>query len=241
MKPLVMLALLLSASGFGADPKKLLEASDRARGGLASPVMWNIDITSLEGGAETKRGFEITAQGANALAKATSPARNKGESFLFNDKSLWFYKPGLRKPVGISARQKLTGEAANGDIATTNYARDYTPTMEADEDVGGKPCHVLDLKAKNPSTTYDRIRYWIDKDSKLGVKAQFQTPEGKALKNATFEYNNKIAVNGMNQPFVSQMVIQDALMPSKKSTLKYDSPKTTKISESVFNVNSLMR
>ena len=59
---------------------------------------------------------------------------------LFNDRIIWFVKPGLRRPVSISARQRLSGDAANGDIASTNYARDYEGTLAGEEAVNGEPC-----------------------------------------------------------------------------------------------------
>ena len=59
---------------------------------------------------------------------------------LFNDRTIWFIKPGLRKPVSISARQRLVGDAANGDIATTNYARDYDgATLATTRSAEGQP------------------------------------------------------------------------------------------------------
>jgi outer membrane lipoprotein-sorting protein len=241
-----IIAILVTCLGLQSEaadptPEELLKVSDRSRGGLASTLTWQVEIESSEKDSKSTRGFEITARGVDALAKATSPSRNKGEVFLFNDRSLWFYKPGLRKPVGISSRQRLTGETSNGDIATTNYSRDYTPAALPDEKVEEEPCYVMDLKSKNPSTTYDRIKYWISKKTRLAVKAQFQTPEGKALKNAFFKYGNTIQYEGKKLPFVSEMEIQDALMAQNKSVLKYQAPKTTEAPASVFNVNSLMR
>ena len=43
-------------------------------------------------------------------AEVTSPARQKGEIIMFNDRILWFYKPGLRKPVSISPAKNSWGK-----------------------------------------------------------------------------------------------------------------------------------
>src|SRR4051812_14512839 len=111
----LILPFLLAAGGQAPNPKDLLQASDRARGGLdAGGVTWESEIETVEDGDTSSRKFTIKALGDDALVVATEPARNKGELFLFNDRTMWFYRPGLRKPVAISPRQKLTGQAANG-------------------------------------------------------------------------------------------------------------------------------
>lgn len=77
-------------------------------------------------------------------------------------RNMWFVKPGLRKPVPISPRQKLSGGAANGDIASTNYAGDYKAQYVSDERVGETDCYLFDLLSNTRKATYYRIRYWIN-------------------------------------------------------------------------------
>ena len=129
---LFMAAAVQAAPAAGDMAGALLKASDQNRGGMAEGVSWNIKIESSEDGDTTVREFSVKAKDRDAHVEATSPARNKGEVFIFNDRNMWFFKPSLKKPVAISARQKLSGQAANGDIASTNYARDYTPTLGKD-------------------------------------------------------------------------------------------------------------
>lgn len=232
------------AASFGATPSAqvLLKDADRARGGLEKGVTWTIEIESFEGADISKREFDVRARGDDALAQATAPTRNKGEVFLFNDRMMWFYKPGLRKPVGLNARQKLTGEAANGDIASTQYARDYEGTvLKAEEKIDGKSTVVLDLKAKKKNVTYDRIRYWISKDEHLGIKAEFQSLDGVPIKLATFDYKNTLTADGKTFPFVSTMTIADAKKPENKSIIRYGKPQAKEISAAEFNVNKLIQ
>ncbi|HUP58265.1 MAG TPA: outer membrane lipoprotein-sorting protein [Bdellovibrionota bacterium] len=225
----------------GEDPVKLLAEADRARGGLVKGVVWDIDVESQEEGEQSVRSFKVKAKGVNASVEATAPARNKDEVFLFNDRTMWFFRPGLRKPVSISARQKLSGQAANGDIASTNYSKDYEGEITGEDTIGGEKCWVLELKAKSKSQTYDRIKYWIQKKGKLGVKAEFKTVSGETFKIGTFEYGNKISTSGGSFPFVSKMTIVDAKFPQNKSAITYKSPREQAIADSQFNVNNLAR
>lgn len=244
--PTFLLSLLLSiiaaANSFALSPQELLAASDRSRGDIKDGLSWNAKILTEEDGDTSDRDFFVRAKGDDAFVEALAPARNRGEVFLFNDRNMWFFKPSLKKPVPISARQKLSGQAANGDIASTHYARDYTPSEEKlEKDAHGEPVHVLLLKAKNNSLTYDQIRYWISEKRKLAVKAEFLTLQGTAFKRAEFEYNNQITIEGKAIPFISKMIISDAKFSQNRSTIKYSSIKTEKIPTSLFQVNSLTR
>ncbi len=98
---------------------------------------------------------------------------------------------------------------------------------------------MLTAKAKN--LTYDKIRYWISEKDKLAVKAEFLTLQGKPFKIGTMKYGNKLAVDGQNIPFVSELTIIDAKFQKNQSIIKYAKPSVAAISASQFNVNNLTR
>lgn len=239
----ILVSIVMGSQSFAKDNLdiELLKASDRARGSLEKGLTWESEVTTSEDGETSTRKFKVRAKGVNANVEALEPARNKGEVYLFNDRTMWFFKPSLKKPVAISARQKLTGQAANGDIASTHYARDYTPTLEKTEIIDGEKVHVLMLKAKANNLTYDQIRYWISEKTKRAIKAEFLTLQGKPFKRATLEYNNKVQVDGQTIDFVSKMEIVDATFEQNKSVLKYMNPRLEDHKESIFNVNNLKR
>ncbi len=241
-------AIALLASALGAnppdappDPAALLLDSDRARGGLEGGVTWVVEIESTEDGVATRRTMRVRARGVDALAETTAPPRNKGEIILFNDRSLWFVKPGLRRPVSISARQRLQGEAANGDIASTNYARDYAATVVGENTIGGEPAWKLDLAAKRSDVTYDKISYWISKRRHLGLKAEFLTVGGDLFKTATFEYGNRVRISGEPSEFLSRMTIRDAMGAGNVTVLTITAPKAETHPPSLFNINNVVR
>lgn len=227
------------------DPSALeiLQASDRARGSdaVSEGISWGVEVHAKDASTESKISYDLKVKGDDAVAEATAPARNKGETLLFNDRNIWYFKPGLKKPVAISPRQKLMGQASNGDIASTNYARDYDAKISATEKVDGQDTWKLELKAKAKNVTYDRIRYWVSKKDRLGIKAEFLTVSGDVFKRATFEYKNKLEESGKSYPFVSKMVISDAVNKALLTTLNYKLPKKEKHADSLFNVNNLVR
>lgn len=238
---LLTILFLVGATSFAETAEELLRASDQNRGGVKDGLSWNLRLQTTEDGESSLREFLVKAKGNDAYVEVTSPARNKSEVYLFNDRNMWFFKPNLKKPVAISARQKLTGQAANGDIASTNYARDYKATLEKMETINGEKMHVLLLKAKADNLTYDQIRYWISDKTKLAMKAEFLTLEGKPFKLGTMEYKNSVSIGGKKTPFVSQLVIVDAKFAQNKSVITYGAPKLEDHPATLFNVNRLSR
>lgn len=226
---------------FNVDPKILLRDSDRARGLAKSGISWIVELESFEDGKHNMVTYKVRAKGVNAIVEAIAPAKNKGEIILFNDRNLWFFKPGIKKPVSISPRQKLMGQAANGDIASTNYARDYDATIIGEEKINGNDTWKLHLKAKVKNVTYDQIIYWVSKDKHLAIKAHFLTVGGEVFKTALVEYDNQVSVDGNKYPFVSKLIIESAYDSKNKSILIYKKPKITVLSDNIFNINNIIR
>jgi hypothetical protein len=81
--------------------------------------------------------------------------------------------------------------------------------------------------------------YWVSKDHLVGIKADFYTLSGKHLKSATFEYNNRIAYQGHDWPFISRMTITDPLDPAIMTVMDYRNVRVARIPTNAFNVNLL--
>lgn len=237
-----LLLVLVSAwaGAFQLTPAQVLEEADRARG-KGPGLVWTIGMTSVESGDSKDQTVEVKARDNDALVTFLAPARVKGQKMLMVGRNMWFIKPGVSKPIPISPRQKLMGQAANGDIASTNYAGDYEGKFLPEETVGGEPCYVLDLTAKSGNLTYDRIVYWVSKKRLVGMKADFYTVSGKKFKSATFEHENRIVFNGAKYPFVSTMVITDAIRPADVTTLRFGQVSVREVPDSTFNLNLLVK
>jgi len=234
------LTVLVPPARADMSPKEILAKADEARGN-AEGMEWEIDITSLEGGREQERLIKVTARTFNSLAEFLGPANVKGQKVLMLDRNMWFIKPGVSKAIPISPRQKLIGLAANGDIASTNYAGDYNVAHTAEDVFNGEPCYLFDLEAVDKKATYDRIKYWISKSRLAGVKAEFYTVSGKMFKTATFEYGHRVNIDGSPRPFISKMVIVSAVMKEDVTTMRYRKMAFKRVPDSTFNLNLLVK
>lgn len=220
--------------------KEILQKSDEARGNYEG-IQWDIAMDSVENGREQHRELRVIAKGYNSLINTLAPGNVKGQKLLMQDRNMWFAKPGLSKPVPISPRQKLMGTAANGDIASTNYAGDYKIVSTEAGNVNKEACIVMNLQAIDNRATYDKIKYWISKNRLIGLKAEFYTVSGKMFKTATFDYDNSVTVNEQPREFISKMTITSAIIKEDVTVIKYSKPLLKKVSDAVFNLNLLTK
>jgi outer membrane lipoprotein-sorting protein len=249
MKTILTVLLMVTFSGFvmlpaaanaELSPEEILVKSDDKRGNMGG-IEFVLYIDSIEAGRTHKRTLRVKARGRSALVAYITPAKMKGTRILRLGRNMWLAKPGLRKPFAISSRQRLLGQASNGDVTTTDYAGDYRAVSVTNVMLGATPCYLLDLKAVDKQVTYDRIRYWVSKNEVRAVKAEFLTVSGRLIKTATFEYKNTLTVQGQSFKFLSKMVITSAISKSNVTTLIYSKVQFKKHPDSTFNRNLLLR
>lgn len=221
------------------EPQALLEQADRARGGGLPGIVWEIRLTSREGARQLEdQRLEVRASDAASVAETLEPARFRGAKILQVGRNMWLTKTGLAKPIPVSPRQRMSGQASNGDIAATHYAADYSASLAAEETLDGETCYVLELAARHKRTTYDRVRYWVSKNRGVAVQAQFHSLSGKLLKTARFEYGNEIRFEGKRIPFVSRMTIRDALQDAE-TDMRYEAVKVRSIPAGEFDLGQM--
>lgn len=222
------------------DVVEILRTADHARGN-SEGLIWTLDLTSLEGEKTRSMTVEVKTRGYDFLSETRSPAKYKGQKLLMVSGNMWFHKPGLSKPVPIAPRQRLMGQAAYGDIAATNYAEDYEGDIVGEESVDGEPCLVFALKARERNATYDSVRYWVSVERGVGVRGEYFTVSGKLIKTARMTYGDVTKSDGSVKPFVSTIVITDAILQDNVTTLEFRDPKFEKLPDRLFNVNLLRR
>ena len=226
--------LSLASAARGDEAADLVRDADRARRPGESFV-WKITITSYEARkSPAVDGFEVFVKGTGrSFVRFVAPPRNVGRSLLALGRDLWIYLPDAGKPVRIPFSQRLVGQVANGDIARTDYAGDYDAALVGEESVGGVPCHVLDLKAKTRDVTYAAIKYWVSKDRRLPVKAEFYAGTGTLLKTGVVDNFKEVA----GHLLATRLTLVDAIRKDKTSVLDYGEITIRDLPEKYFDKN----
>ena len=219
---------------------EILRKADQARGNLRG-VTWELLVKSKEGNRTSSMTLEAKARGFDILSQSLAPPKYKGNKILMIRGNMWFHRPGLSKPVPVSRRQRLLGNAAYGDIAATNYAADYASTLVGEMTVNGEICYVYILQSKEKNTTYDRIKYWISKERLVGIKAEYYTVSKKMFKSAVMEYRNHVTIDGAQRLFISKMIIYDELLTDDTTTLNFSRPNLQALPDYIFDLNFLRR
>jgi len=147
---------------------------------------------------------------------------------------MWAYIPNLKRAVRVNMAQKLTGQAAIGDICRMRWFGDYKIT---EKKTMAKPSGVLRLKleALKKGLTYDKINAYVSSKTLRPLSAEFLTKSGKPIKKAT--YGDFRAMNGQKRPH--KILLEDYTKKDRKSTIRISSQIPKNIPDSLFSQRSL--
>jgi outer membrane lipoprotein-sorting protein len=202
---------------------------------LSPPVDFTMSVTVKDnetGKPERLTKFKMLAKGRHeTLLMTLSPEASHGRNLLYNALDLWVFLPSVRKPFRISLQERLTGEAANADLARANYSRDYSPTLAAVETINGKPYYRLELTKKVDSAPYHRITMWAGVADFSPLKAEFYAVSGRLLKECLYE--RYVQFFEIKRP--TRLVLKSAVDSGKSSTLEYSDWRQESLPEKFFD------
>jgi outer membrane lipoprotein-sorting protein len=210
------------------DAQKILAASDAVRNPAQSFGL-TTTMTEYRNGRQTDISTlrvyakaEVSNGQYRNLIQFVAPARDANKLMLKNGNDLWFYDPSSEASVRISPRQRLLGQAANGDVVTVNLSRDYHAKFAGDEDIEDgehvqRHCHKLALTAASPDVTYDSLEIWIEADNSHPIKARFFAESGQLLKTAYYRHYERQL--GVDRP--TETVIIDGLDHQWVTIMRY--------------------
>ncbi|MEN9809252.1 MAG: hypothetical protein RLZZ488_819 [Pseudomonadota bacterium] len=214
-------------SSMSADD--VLRKADEVRCPSESYFM-EVDVSSK--GQDDVVKLEVFTKGREKTRVNTiAPARDKGRSMVMVNEDMWAYVPNLKRTVRVALNQKLTGQAANGDVSRMRWWGDYTAAYESQD----AKKWVLMLNASKKGLTYEKLRVWIEKKTFRPIKAEYLSLAGMVLKNAEFGAYKQIA--GAVRP--TEILIRDAKNQDDSSMIRIRKLEAKESSDAIFNQNSL--
>ena len=231
-------AINSSTSAATENANDLVKQADvfRFPPGTTSSMVSVVDFSGIKKVRESE--YKVISDGiTRSIVETMTPARQKGRKLLMIESDLWFFSPDIRRPTRVSLQQKLTGEVANGDLASKNYAGDYGAEIVGHELLGGTKAIRLKLRAKKKSTTYAALDYWINETTGAPIRADFLSTSGKVIKSGHFEKFAPV----LGHSRVVQFRIQDALAKSRSSLLTYSKFQNEKTNPAIFSKESMTR
>lgn len=210
------------------DATALLQRADAIRN-PARPFAATTTLLEYKDGRQTQsmtlRAYSSAggpAEQFRSLVEILEPAQDKGKLILKDGTSLWMFDSISKATIRVSPQQRLLGQAANGDVATTNLAFDYSAEMVGPETVtdGERKnieCWKLKLSAQTPQSTYHKALLWVAQADNRPVKAQFFVESGVLLKTAF--YRRMSPVLGLDRP--TETVMIDGLDPKWITVMRF--------------------
>jgi outer membrane lipoprotein-sorting protein len=134
---------------------------------------------------------------ARSFTEFLAPPREEGIKMLKLEDQLWTYYPSTDRTIRISGhmlRQSIMGS----DMSYEDKMEDpllsnlYTAEVTGEETFLGRPCWVLELKAKKVDIAYHSRKIWVDKENYLVLKENRYAKSGKLLKTLEVKEIKKI-------------------------------------------------
>ena len=235
------LAATLIAAGLpvqAQDVAAILKATDRFRMSADNlQVDTQISVFNADGTPDKERRYTVFAQARRqSLVLMQSPAE-KGQKVLMLGDDFWLLMPNSQRPLRITPMQKLLGDASTGDVATMNWANDYTGTLvgeeRCDDGTAGaaqQACLHLSLNASRKGVTYQRIELWVGKARHEPIRADLYVQSDKLAKQARFVMDKPGAPT-----MVTEMVLLDRLSNHKETRVRYLNRKERTVPETWLN------
>lgn len=198
MKKLMISLALLPCLSFGQNPsaENILNQIDR---NMASEnrVLTASMIVHGQRGDRTME-IKVWSEGdKRSFTEYLSPARDKGTKMLKLADQLWMFSPSANRIIQISGhllRQSVMGsDLSYEDMMDDRKLTDvYKAIVIGPDQIDGRPCWVLELRAKTDDVAYYLRKMWIDQERNIPLKEEWYAKAGKLLKQTTLAGVKKI-------------------------------------------------
>lgn len=244
----LLLALLLAAAP--APPAHAgLPAGDavlrRVDANIGSDTKATLATMIIHGRRGTREvGMRSWIQGMErSFTDYLSPARERGTRMLKLRGLLWTYSPATDRTLQISGHL-LRNAVLGSDLSYEDLMEDprlhelYAATLTGADTVDGRPCWVLDLRARDPGVAYPSRRMHVDQERDVVLREERFAKSGRLLK--TTEVREVRGIGGRWVP--TRIVFRDANREGKGTEfvvhrIAFD----VRIPESLFSKAALRR
>ena len=227
---ILFIVLIIAVPAYAIDGTQLLKQIDRNLN-PESYEMYRKIINVEPSGRKMEYTLFSVKKGIDKVAALfIAPASEKGRSTLRLADNMWLYIPNVGKPVRITSLQSVIGGVFNNaDILSLDYAAEYD--VEKAEEKGNE--YFLQLKAKTKTVSYDQLKLWADKNTKLPLKIECLTEAGMLIKTLYFKEVKDFG-GGITRPSVLET--DSPLYKDYKSIMIYANIKQRNFKDEVFTL-----
>jgi hypothetical protein len=143
------------------------------------------------------------------------PAVSRGQGYLKQGKTLWFYDPDSRRfNTSSSAERFQNTNARNSDFTRSTLADDYRIVGGEGATLGRFKCRLLTLEAVTTEVTYPRMRIWIDEEG-LARKTEDYSLSGQLLRTSAFPEYHQVGGRFVPKRILFEEALKGAVIDGK--------------------------
>ncbi|MDR1363032.1 MAG: outer membrane lipoprotein-sorting protein [Spirochaetaceae bacterium] len=167
------------------------------------------------------------------------PVINKGQGYLKQGGTLWFYDPESKRFNSTSSRDRFqNSNARNSDFTRSTLAEDYKISASEDAALGRFQCRVLSLVAINNEVSYPRMKVWISEDG-LVRKTEDYSLSGQLLRTSAIPDYYKIGERYVPKAMLLVDALRGAMVNNsfvnEKTQITITNPSFNPVSNAVFS------
>jgi outer membrane lipoprotein-sorting protein len=177
-----------------------------------------------------------------ALTLITTPAREKGQTFLKRGNEMWSWNPAISRliklPPSMMSQGWMGSDYTNDDILReSSVVDDYTHSFEGSETIDGHDCWKIKLTARKEAEVLWGYQIWcVDKKEYIALKAELYDEEGYLVRT-----ENASAIKTMDGRMIPTVIeLIPAESEGNKTILKIEEVKfNIKIDDDFFSQQNM--
>jgi len=240
----LFLGSALLASGQDLSPKDIIrKADEKFNGELTSTSI--MAMTIVRPTWERTIEFKNWTSGREyALTLITSPAKDKGQSFLKRQQEMWNWNPTISRliklPPSMMSQGWMGSDYTNDDILKeSSVVNDYDHEIVGEEEYDGRTCYKIKMVAKEEAAViWGHQLRWIDKRDFLFLKSELYDEDGYLVRT---ELGSEIkTMDGRLIPTRIELIPaeeEDQMTIIEMKEMKFNEP----IKESFFSQQNMKR
>ncbi|MDR2768484.1 MAG: outer membrane lipoprotein-sorting protein [Treponema sp.] len=167
------------------------------------------------------------------------PGISRGQGYLKQGATLWFYDPESRRFNSTSSRDRFQNtNASNSDFTRSTLSQDYRITKGENVALGNFRCRLLHLEALTNTVAYPKMKIWISEDG-LVRKSEDYSLSGQLLRISAIPDYYRIGARFVPK----QILIVDALrgamvngvFVNERTQITINKPLFNKVPDSYFS------
>ena len=167
------------------------------------------------------------------------PVISKGQGYLKQGKTLWFYDPESRRFNTTSSADRFQNtNARNSDFTRSTLAQDYKIVSGEDAVLGRFKCRLLNLEAITTDITYPKMKAWISDDGLLR-KTEDYSLSGQLMRTSAIPDYYQIGSRFVPKQILFVDALRGAVINGKfvneKTQISITKPSFNKVADSVFS------